>query len=527
MGALGLIAGTAFLFLAARAVQRRLPTGAGAADLLVFLLCFTTIQSLVILVAGLTGTLSLWPLAGVSVAGIALLWTAGERPHLPAVRRLSDPVMSAVLALGILVLVVKSVILSPYWGDAVMYHLPVMAEWIQAEEFVHGFNHDPRIWLPSGFQLVETWWVVFLRHDLLVELGGLQMLAIALAAVHVLARKLMARAGMATMLFAYLPVVILHVTACGNDLAVGAMVLSGFALASVGAAPALLLLPILVGAGIKPTAVIAAVGIGVYAAMAWRPATRINRGWSIALILSGLILAGFWYVRNAAVTGHPFSPMIQGDTGFHVASTTVSLEQARDSLRDLPRDAVDRSVFTAIKGASWGWFILAIGFPAAIVAFRGDAAFRRLALGFLAGWLAVLASVESSGHHLRYALWFPALFALAGARLPGPVVLVVAILASALNFVATVVPVETTYLTKDHEIPAEVPGDAAIACVYVSRGFSYPLYNRDFSRRVFYPRSMEELRASGVRYVFVNGLPDWAEPINRMRRVGGRVREVR
>jgi hypothetical protein len=63
--------------------------------------------------------------------------------------------------------------------------------------------------------------------------------------------------------------------------------------------------------------------------------------------------------------------------------------------------------------------------------------------------------------------------------------------------------------------------------VFAESVSSYPLYGPDFGRRVFYPRSMEELRRSGAKAVLLeDDPPPWAEPIRAWRPIGRKYYEV-
>ena len=268
---LGLLLATGGCGAAAAACLRPLGLESRNARLLVFLLLFSAIQSLLILAAGLSGLLSFWPLTIVGVAGGALL--LGQRPggiHRPLALERSELVLVAVVGVALLSLLIKSFLLSPYTGDALQYHLPKIAEWIQAARFRWGPNHDPRVWFSGGFELIETWWVVFLHHDALIELGGLQMALIATAAVAVLAEAHEARPSLAALAYLFIPAVLLNATACGNDLAVAALTLSGYALVALEAPRSLQLFPLLLAVGVKAT--------GGFAAVASWPTRRCGNG---------------------------------------------------------------------------------------------------------------------------------------------------------------------------------------------------------------------------------------------------------
>jgi len=65
------------------------------------------------------------------------------------------------------------------------------------------------------------------------------------------------------------------------------------------------------------------------------------------------------------------------------------------------------------------------------------------------------------------------------------------------------------------------------SCVFSRSASSYRLYNPDFSRRVFYPRSMDELRRTGAKVVYLEDPPPWAASIKDWPLIEGRFREVR
>jgi hypothetical protein len=533
----GLLVGTAFLLYAAAALIRPLRSGKATADLLLYLLAFTALQSSMVLLAGVTRLLSFWPLTAASAVGILVL--ALRRPPVDLSflkdlkpRTTAAKAAAACVAVGGLVLLVKTLVFSPYFGDAVFYHLVTVAEWIRAEGIVAFTLSDPRVWLPNGFQLVELWWTVFLRHDALIELGGLQMMAIAGTALVCLAETLGYRRDVAALLFAFMPLVILHVTSCGNDLAAGAMVLSAFALVADRAPRTLQAIPLLIGVGIKPTVAMAAAGVLFYACITPKPERRPVPRTALLLLGLSLALGAFWYGRNAALHGHPTRAMFGGtkEMPLITAVDRASAENLTDNLRHFPAFLRDGRVYETLAGdsTSWGWFILPLAIPLTILSLREDPAFRRLFVAFAVGWLSVLASVEPFSYPLRYALWFPAAFVLGACRVVRTPLLAAAFAASALNFVATVVPEEVHRIGEVHRVPSEVPREAPVAVVYVDCGFTYPLYNADFSRRLVFPRSVEELRASGVRFAYVAGHPEWVKPLlPAWRRVGGRVYEIR
>ena len=515
---LGLAVATGFCGSAALALRRRFDLERGGSGLLVFLLLFTTVQSLLILAAGLTGTLSALPLVLVSAVGWALLQLRRPRlvVQLRPPERISSRILLGLTAVALASLFVKTLLIEPHTGDALQYHLPKVAESIQAGRFVWGINHDPRLWYSAGFDLVETWWVVFLGHDRLMELGGVQMAVLASLAVVVLADAMGTRSSVAGVVYLFVPAVLLHATSCGNDLAVAALILSAYALVAAGAPRPVQILPLLLVVGVKATGIFAALGVVVFACFRERP-PKMARGPAAALIGAGLVLAGVWYVRNWLVAGHPLYPVYGTQGEFAIGPHQqggVDLESLQATVQVLPLRLVDRFPFQALNRntASWGWAILPLGLPALLLALREDRRYRQLALSFALGACAVLSCVWPDDSNLRFILWFPALFALCIARQTAPAWLAAAVLAALVNFTATLAPYEIRY-ARHLVVPPTIPPNEPVACIFLQTASSYRLYGHDFGRRVFYPSSMEELRRSGAKVVWMTEPPAWAEPI--------------
>jgi hypothetical protein len=525
---LGLLVATGFCASAARALQQRLCMESRSAGLLVFLLLMTAIQSLFILAAGLTGTLSFWPLTAASAAGLVLLQF--QRPRLIVQFKLpsaaSGWLILSIAAAGFLSLLMKTFLLTPYTGDALMYHLPKIAEWVQAGRFVSGINHDPRQWFCSGFELIETWWVVFLRHDALIELGGLQMTLIATAAVYSLAETFDARPDFAALVYLLLPATLLNATSCGNDLAVAALTLSGYALIAAGAPRPIQALPLLMVIGIKATGIFAIAGLALFACFQNRPA-KLPLWGAVTLVGAGLLLAGFWYVRNLVIAGHPLYPFYGNPVPFTWQQGRVDLESLQSTAQAIPRRLTDPWPFESLSpnASGWGWAVLPLGLPAILLTLREDRRYRTLALSFLVGACVTLSCVYDDGMNFRFILWFPALFSLSIARRRAPLWMAAALLACTVNLLATLIPNELRY-SRHIQAPLSLPPNEPVACVFTLAVPSYRLYNHDFSRRVSYPRSMEELRRSGAKYVYLYDPPEWAQTIHDWPSIGGRFHEV-
>jgi hypothetical protein len=305
------------------------------------------------------------------------------------------------------------------------------------------------------------------------------------------------------------------------------MVLAAYALVGARTARALQAFPLLLGAGIKPTAIFAASGVLVYALRAG-PAGRLDRRAAAGLLAAGLVLGGFWYARNFALQGHPLYPVYgSGVVSGLRADPLENFDTLRRTLEELPLRLLDRFPFSthAPDATSWGWFILPWGIPLALVAGRSDPRFRGLAVAFLVGWMATIAMSPMNQLNLRFAVWFPALFALAAGRQPGRLVFAAALLASLLNFAATLAPVERKARERSL-IPDSFPREEPIACLFSQDIPSYLYYNGDFSRRLLYPRSMEELKSCGARVALVWDPPAWAPGTERWKHVIWRLYEI-
>src|SRR5439155_312253 len=84
-----------------------------------------------------------------------------------------------------------------------------------------------RLLLISGFELIETWWVVFLHHDVLIELAGVEFLLLSGAGAYALAREMGWSgkcASRAALLFIMTPGLHLQATSCLNDGPVAALI---------------------------------------------------------------------------------------------------------------------------------------------------------------------------------------------------------------------------------------------------------------------------------------------------------------
>src|SRR5581483_2859887 len=265
LGLSAMAVANAAVLLAAHAVVRRLRTGLGSVDVVLFLLVRILLISATVLGAGLARILHPLGLGLLGAAALALLLSAGVHRDWPSLRPLPwGRLWTAVGGLLLARLLLQVWFFAPAFDDVLSYHLPKVAEWVRAAAIPAPLGSDPRAAFPAGFELVEAWWVVFLHHDLLVEMAGVEFLLLAGASVHALAAGLgwSARtAGIAALLFVLGPGLYFQATSCLNDGAVAALLAAALALIVAGARLPLVLVPIFLGAGVKPTALLALPGI--------------------------------------------------------------------------------------------------------------------------------------------------------------------------------------------------------------------------------------------------------------------------
>ena len=283
-----MVAANAGTLLAAHAALRRVRSGKGSLDLALFMLFRLVLVSFLVLVAGAARILTPTGLGLLGAGLLGALLLTGEHRRLPRFRRPDIALLPALfLGLVVLRLLLQVWFFAPYAGDALSYHLPKIAEWVQAGGFAREQGADDRSTFPAGFELVETWWVAFLHHDALIEMAGVEFFALALAASHALAVEmgLSRRAAMvACLAAACTPGMMIQATSCLNDGPVAALLVAAAALIVARAHPALVAVPVLLGLGIKPVFGYALPGMALLAFL-WRkePATPVaNRKLAVA-----------------------------------------------------------------------------------------------------------------------------------------------------------------------------------------------------------------------------------------------------
>ncbi len=533
MGALlGMALVQAALLLGAHEVLLKVRLGRFSVDLLLFLLIRLALVSGVVLVSLCTHTFNASALGIAGGAALLALLAGGAHRRIPRWRdHVGSPLILVCTGLLALRLLLQVWFLAPFLPDVLSYHLPKMAEWVRAGGLTLELGMDERASFPAGFELVEASWVVFLRHDVLIEMAGVEFLAFGAVAAGALARQLglaPRSAAVAALLFALVPGMHLQATAAMNDAPLAAVFLATAVLILTRAPWALILLAAGVGVGIKPTFVYLSPGLAL---LAWGQgrarATEFGKAPRTALVLAslGVLLGGFWYARNTVVYKNPLHPMtsrgILDSNGEVLIPSSPSLENLGWNLLALERRLDDRvGPYSAqlTKMAGWGVGPVALGLPALLWLLRGDRGFRRVAGAFACSLFCLLVSISTDPYNLRFALFFSALPCIAAVRMTEqvPAIRMLPWAAMALQFLGTFMAdeipngglrdlVATPWRERQGTgLPAvKLPQDV-IGVFAGGASRAYLLYGPDFGRRVTYLRSPDlaslaaDLRREGV-----------------------------
>ena len=538
LGLAGMVVANAAVLLGAHATLRKIRTGVAELDAILFLLLRFLIIGTVVLAAGLTGTLrgSLLGIAGVVV--LSILLACGEHRRLPPLRLPPIPRFVGIL-LGIIAvrLALQVWWFAPFAVDPVTYHLPKLSEWIREGRLVHAIGADPRETFPAGFELIETWWVVFLRHDLLIELAGVEFLVLGFVAVFALARRLGLQepaAALAALLYILTPGVHLLAISCMNDTPVAVLIVATAALIQGRAHPALLLIPVGLGIGMKPTYAYALPGLLILGWFVRRaPPSRPDSPRAAALV-AGIALAGgaFWYLRNAVVFGSPIYPVGQVSQLPGLPPVSENLVWAgRRFLRLFELGIYDRdepytSLLAQIPG--WGIAVFAMGLPALVDRLRQETSYRALAGALLVSVSGVFLMCPPQFYVYRFVLFVPALFAvaIAGSLDVHPAFPRLARALTLFLLLGTVIPHDATMFL-DRMTPQgwrertsetdfkDVPEGEKVACLYGFNSYLYAAAAPDFRRPLAGIRDAstaedlrDQLRRQGIRWLSSRGDPE-------------------
>ena len=447
-------------------------SGRPALDLLglMFLVIFCT--SAFVLTVGLLGQLRRGPLVLISVSGLLVIGAipaSRERllifrsyllesgrnlrefwSQLPLFLRLITVLAIAAGAARFTFLIVT---LPPFVWDSLTYHLTNVAHWTQTGRIEIFDAPVVRIYTPANYELIAAWFTVFLHHDAFVEAAGLPVYALAGLAVYTSSRSLgSSRTGAwsAALAFAHTPALLIAVTGTKNDPHMTAYFLTAVAIlldlsrrkpiTSSLNRLVFLVLVLMLALGTKAYLIFLLPGLVILwiaerglrrvlgdtldiiasAAGELKGQTAHFRAVLVGLIVIGVLLAGYWNLRNLALQGNPFYPY-----GVAVGAAQVLAEGDRTQFVNLDRltenlatmrvrylDQIQPVSPDLPNTTGWGWFFYVLGVPAVVWATIRHRALRPITIAFFASFLLLLFTIKPGPFNMRYLIWFPALGAL-------------------------------------------------------------------------------------------------------------------
>lgn len=279
------------------------------------------------LLLGWLGWLAPLPLIGaVLTASAGVARSAGSPAPVPSraaaparrAERYGILVLASMLAAGLGLAAARGVLAPDPGWDGLKYHLPMTALMRQTQSLDLGPVHNLVIAAyPKSGEIWAHWLLAVSGDDRWLSLQQMPFLAVALLATYCAARRLGSRAaaaGVATLLLAFAPVVLMQVTTAYTDVLLSAMVLSGVALLLAARAALSLPLALALGAalglliGTKFSGVtLAAVLFAALVAAVWRRQPGARRRLVVVAVLAGGLGADA-YARNLIRYGNPVFP---------------------------------------------------------------------------------------------------------------------------------------------------------------------------------------------------------------------------
>lgn len=349
----------------------------------------------------------------------------------------------------------------PYVWDTVVYHLANVAEWVQKGRIHHVVSPVGRLYWPANFEVLESWFAVFLHNDLLVKVAPFLAYLVAGASAYAIGRVLGLSwiiSACVAIFYLFTPSLAIQATACKNDVAIAAVYLLMIAILldmmrngcrenfPLRHQILILLMALCLGIGTKPYMAFilpAPIIIGLVAVLRHRFFSdirgifRFNNKYGIAvfifLILSSVFLGSYWYVRNYIVFDNPVHPTdfriaghlifgtgdaVQFGPGQRGSASVESLWQNSKSLitdKIFDQHGVFDSSLSEMTG--WGWFNFICGIPALVYALIFVGRLRLLIISFIISLLCLFAFISVDPWYMRFTLWFPIIFALSFAFL--------------------------------------------------------------------------------------------------------------
>ena len=520
LGGLCMIAANAAVCLAACWVVRNASTGKPHLDVSLFMLVRLSLISILILGGGVSRLLNPIALGGAGVVGLLAMTVAGEFGRLRPLRSIdAGPVLTIFSAVVLIRLAAQIWAFAPYNYDALSYHLTKVAEWVRAGGFVREMGVDTHAPFPAGFELVETWWVVFLHHDVLIEAAGVEFLILAVSAAYGVARELglsVRSSSMAAAAYGMTPGLHLSATSCLNDAPVAALVVTTLAVIQSRIAWPWVVLVLGMGVGLKPTFAYAIPGPLVLWLLVRRNSALAPspKGVAALVVLLGIVLGSFWYLRNALWFGSPIYPVgtkgLVASTGLLKIQFGPSLTSGVKNVSDLVESRVYDNFIAygslLIRTSGWGPLAFACGILSSLIVAKKEAQFRGLGVACLVSLGSVLLLVNHDDWYMRFVLFFPVVLCIGAAKFAEDLQPLRYLIAACLafQFLATFVPLDLPlrFVTKlwaqewrqrsAAVVYDAIPQSSPVAYYIVEpvheRGESYFLYGPDYSRKVTYFR---------------------------------------
>jgi len=348
----------------------------------------------------------------------------------------------------IFLLIARSVIHIFFWPpfiyDVINYHLPKVADWIQYQQIVMLETAVSRSFWPANFELLQSWFILFFQHDVIVEFAGIPFYLLAVISIFVVCRSLDIGRRIslfAALLYATTPSVVFFSTCGKNDISVSAIYLFILAIildsrkydAFFQHRLVIIFSALCLAVGTKPIIVFIVPGllliggwsiVGHSCRNLWRNYDNEFGALFISwTMFSGLLLAGYWYIRNIIVHGNPFYPAGFSFLGKSLYKGEGFPQQGTfqwSSLVENLSNLVNTRIFDGAllhpdlpNMAGWGWFSFSLGLPCLLVAFVTIKEFRWLAAGFVFSLMLLFGWVTPDPWNMRFTLWFPALFSIA------------------------------------------------------------------------------------------------------------------
>ncbi len=476
IGFMSWILNLTFTLAATYLVSRRMRSGRVIIDLINYVFLWIFFVTLQLLLMGLAGFLAAGPIGLLSVIGLITIFTLSSlRKELLLIREDLDrfrdhlgcwwrelPRWVKNITIGFLIVTVVRVIfltwaLPPFVWDSLTYHLTNVAQWIQDGRIAVFSTPVQRIFTAANYEVLASWFGVFIHHDVIIELSGLPAYLLAGLSVYAIGRSLEIPAWaswVAVIGYLSTPALTLATTGTKNDPMIAGIYLMSFALVIHISQRALkpqlkmdfgplvvLVIALLYAVGTKayiihliPGLMLTAVVISFLAGDGWlwlrvpgRAFSELRRRGPTVASLTGVLLAGaiflgsYWYIRNWALMGNPFYPY-----GVEIGNRVV-LEAQKSSMRLGAENFLENlRLFSQKVGdkqyritpdltdtTGWGWTAYGLGIPAAFWAMIRRQRYRILSGGFLLSFLGLMLSSPTSPWNMRYAIWFPAILSLA------------------------------------------------------------------------------------------------------------------